>query len=40
MKRILVIGGANGLGLSIAKELAAHDETERVYIVGSITNVY
>ena len=33
MKRILVIGGANGMGLSIAKELAAHDETEKVYIV-------
>ena len=33
MKRILVVGGANGIGLSIAKVLAAKEETERVYIV-------
>lgn len=33
MKRILIVGGANGIGLSIAKQLTAKDETERVYIV-------
>lgn len=33
MKRILVVGGANGIGLSIAKVLAARKETERVYII-------
>ena len=33
MKRILIVGGANGIGLSIAKLLAAKEETERVYIV-------
>ncbi|GAY28345.1 SDR family oxidoreductase [Prevotella sp. MGM1] len=33
MKRILVVGGANGIGLSIAVELAARKECEKVYIV-------
>lgn len=33
MKRVLIVGGANGIGLSIAKVLTARDETERVYIV-------
>ena len=33
IKRILVVGGANGIGLSIAHELAKRDETERIYIV-------
>lgn len=33
MKRILVVGGANGIGLSIATELAKKKETEKVYIV-------
>lgn len=33
MKRILIVGGANGIGLSIAKVLTARDEVERVYIV-------
>lgn len=33
IKRILVVGGANGIGLSIATELANRDEVERVYIV-------
>lgn len=33
MKRNLIIGGANGIGLSIAKELAAHEGCEKVYIV-------
>lgn len=33
MKRILIIGGANGIGLSIAKVLTKKDATEKVYIV-------
>jgi len=32
-KRILIVGGANGIGLSIAKVLTAREEVERVYIV-------
>lgn len=33
MKRILVVGGANGIGLSIAKVLSARKETEKIYII-------
>ena len=33
IKRILVIGGANGIGLSIATELALRESVEKVYIV-------
>lgn len=33
IKRILVVGGANGIGLSIAHELAKREVTERIYIV-------
>lgn len=33
IKRILVVGGANGIGLSIATELARRDSVEKVYIV-------
>lgn len=33
MKRMLVVGGANGIGLSIAAEMAHRDTTEAVYIV-------
>lgn len=33
IKRILIVGGANGIGLSIAIELANRDSTEKVYIV-------
>ena len=33
MKRVLIVGGANGIGLSIAKVLAARSEIEQVYIV-------
>lgn len=33
IKKILVVGGANGIGLSIATELAKRDEVEKVYIV-------
>lgn len=33
IKKLLVVGGANGIGLSIATEIARRDSTERVYIV-------
>lgn len=33
MKKVLVVGGANGIGLAIAKELAERKETEKVFIV-------
>ena len=33
MKRILVVGGANGIGLSIAKVLTGREKVEKVYIV-------
>lgn len=33
MKNALVVGGANGIGLSIATELAKRSEVEKVYIV-------
>ncbi len=33
MKRALVIGGSNGIGLAIAIELANRDDCEKVYVV-------
>lgn len=33
MKKVLVVGGANGIGLSIAKVLTAKSQIEKVYIV-------
>lgn len=33
IKRILVVGGANGIGLSIATELSNRAEVEKIYIV-------
>ena len=33
IKRLLVVGGANGIGLSIAEEMASRDTTEKVYVV-------
>lgn len=36
MKRILIVGGANGIGLSIAKVLSARKETEKVYIIDKV----
>ena len=33
MKRILVVGGANGIGLSIAKQLTLRDDVDKVYII-------
>lgn len=42
MKRVLVVGGANGIGLSIATEIAHIDNCEKVYIVDKspIADVY
>lgn len=36
MKRILVVGGANGIGLSIATELSKRCSYEKVYIVDKV----
>lgn len=33
MKRLLVVGGANGIGLAIATEVAKRPDSEKVYIV-------
>lgn len=33
MRRILIVGGANGIGLAIAKAMAARKQCEKVYIV-------
>lgn len=33
MKRILIVGGANGIGLAIAKAMASKQQCEKVYIV-------
>ncbi len=33
MRRALIVGGANGIGLSIATELAARKDVEKIYIV-------
>lgn len=37
IKRILVVGGANGIGLAIALELAQRETTEKVYVVDKAT---
>lgn len=36
MRRALVIGGANGIGLAIATELARNEDYDRVYIVDRV----
>lgn len=36
MRRLLVVGGANGIGLSIAKEFVKHKDCEKVYIVDKV----
>ena len=36
MKRSLIVGGANGIGLSIAKVLTSRDTTEKVYIIDKV----
>lgn len=33
MKRVLIVGGANGIGLSIAKVMTARKDVEHVYII-------
>lgn len=33
MKKMLVVGGANGIGLSIAQEMARRESTEKVFVV-------
>lgn len=33
IKKLLVVGGASGIGLSIAREVALRDDTEKVYVV-------
>lgn len=33
MRKILVVGGANGIGLAIALEMAERDSTEKVFVV-------
>lgn len=42
MKRILIVGGANGIGLSIAMEMVTNHECEKVYIVDKavLSNEY
>lgn len=36
MKNVLIVGGANGIGLSVAKVLVAKDEVEKVYILDKV----
>ena len=33
MRRALIVGGANGIGLSIATHIAQRDDYDRVYIL-------
>lgn len=33
MKRILIVGGANGIGLAMAMQLVQRESTERIYVV-------
>ena len=36
MKNALVVGGANGIGLSIATQLANRKDYEKIYIVDKV----
>lgn len=40
MKRLLVVGGANGIGLSVATEVARKNACEKVYIVDKESVAY
>ena len=42
MKRILIVGGANGIGLAIAKVMASQPQCEKIYIVdkSALSNEY
>lgn len=42
IRRLLVVGGANGIGLAIAQEMAQRESTEKVYIVdkASLQSIY
>lgn len=37
MKKALIIGGANGIGLAIAKEFTSRNDCEKVYIVDKVS---
>ncbi len=37
INKILIVGGANGIGLSIAHEMATRQSTEKVYVVDKST---
>lgn len=39
MKKILIVGGANGIGLAIAKEFTCRKDCEKVYIVDKTSLV-
>ncbi len=36
MKRVLIVGGANGIGLSVAMELSKREDTEKIYVVDKV----
>ena len=42
MRKILIVGGANGIGLAIAKALTDRDSTEKVYVIDKapLQNLY
>ncbi len=37
MRKALIVGGANGIGLSIATELSKRDDIEKVYIIDKVS---
>lgn len=37
MSRALIVGGANGIGLSIATQLAKRDDYEKIYIIDKVS---
>lgn len=36
MRKVLIVGGAGGIGLAIATEMASRDDVEKVYIVDKV----